>query len=72
MSLHERIERDFTYHSPLSGSIDAFKLIRSTAKSLALLIDIEVPDSREKSMALTHLEEAVMWANAGIVRNQNA
>jgi hypothetical protein len=27
-----------------------------------------VPDSREKSLAITHLEEAVMWANAGIAR----
>lgn len=25
--------------------------------------------SREKSLAMTKLEEAVMWANAGIARN---
>lgn len=28
------------------------------------------PDSREKSLALTHLEDAVMWANAAIARNE--
>jgi len=28
------------------------------------------PDSRERSLALTKLEEAVSWANAAIARNE--
>ena len=34
-----------------------------------MLVD-ECPDSRELSVALTKLEEAVMWANAAIARNE--
>lgn len=33
------------------------------------MIDALVPDGREKSLALTHLEETVMWANAGVARS---
>lgn len=44
--------------------------IRDKAKELALVIDDCVPDSREKSVAMTNLEQVVMWANAGIARNE--
>jgi hypothetical protein len=33
------------------------------------VIDNNCPDSREKSLAMTNLEQAVMWANAAIARN---
>ena len=29
-----------------------------------------VPDGREKSLAMTKLEECCMWANAGIARSK--
>ncbi|WP_459213736.1 Acb2/Tad1 domain-containing protein [Paenibacillus macerans] len=29
----------------------------------------KVPNSREKSLAMTKLEQSVFWANAGIARN---
>lgn len=29
-----------------------------------------VPESREKSLAVTHLEETIMWANATIARRE--
>ena len=44
--------------------------IRARARQLAHLIDDSCPDSRERSLAFTKLEEAVMWANAAIVRNK--
>jgi len=37
---------------------------------LAAYINENCPDSREKSLAFTKLEEAVMWANASIARNE--
>ena len=43
--------------------------IRRQARSLALVINDVAPESREKSLALTKLEEAVMWADAAIARN---
>lgn len=59
----------FTYHAPKEGQPAMYQQIRDKAKELAYLIDGLVPDSREKSLAMTKLEETVMWANAGIARN---
>ena len=64
-----RIESAFTYHAPKPGQPELYAKIRERAKALAYLIEDTVPDSREKSLAMTKLEEAVMWANAGIARN---
>lgn len=63
------IENAFTYHAPKPGQPERYQAIRDKAKELANLIDELVPDSREKSLAQTKLEESVMWANAGIARN---
>lgn len=59
----------FTYHPPKEGQPERYQLIRDGARELALLIDDLAPDSREKSIAITHLEEVVMWANAAIARS---
>lgn len=40
--------------------------VRRMARNLARHIDMNVADGREKSLALTKLEESVMWANRGI------
>lgn len=60
----------FTYHPPKAGQPDKYTLIRANARSLAEEINALAPDSREKSLAITSLEEAVMWANAAIARNE--
>lgn len=65
----KNIENAFTYHAPKPGQPEKYQAIREKAKELAYLIDELVPDSREKSLAQTNLEQAVMWANAGIARN---
>ena len=65
----DRIENNFTYHTPKEGQPEKYQAIREKAKELAYLIEGLVPDSREKSLASTKLEECVMWANAGIARN---
>jgi hypothetical protein len=65
----ELIESNFTYHSPKEGQPEKYEAIRKKAKELAYMLKGMVPDSREKSLAMTKLEEAVMWANAGIARN---
>lgn len=43
--------------------------VRENCLKLALFINEKVPEGREKSLAITHLEEVMMWANAGIARN---
>lgn len=66
----ERIERDFSYHSPKNDQAKRYTDIRAEAKALALMICNNCPKSRELSLALTKLEESVMWANASIARNE--
>ena len=63
------IENNFTYHAPDSEKQAKYIDIRNTAKTLAYLILNTVPSSREQAVAMTKLEEVVMWANAGIARN---
>ena len=68
--MNEQIESAFTYHAPKGNQPKRYEAIRGFAKQFALLIDDFCPDSREKSLAMTKLEEAVMWANASIARNE--
>ena len=67
---HKDIENNYTYHAPNGDQPDRYEAIRSKAKMLAAYINEKCPDSREKSLAMTKLEEAVMWANASIARNE--
>lgn len=66
---NDSIENNFSYHAPKKGQPELYELIRSEAKALAYLLHESVPDGREKSLAMTKLEEAVFWANAGIARS---
>lgn len=67
--LVQRIERDFTYHAPQGDQAERYRKIREGAKALALLMVDLCPDHRERSLALTKLEESVMWANSSIARH---
>ena len=65
-----RIENTFTYHPPKGDQQDRYGEIRGKAKELAYEIAMSCPESREKSLAMTNLEQSVMWANAAIARNE--
>ena len=64
------IERRFTYWPPKDGQPARYTALRDKFKALAYEIERECPDSRERSLALTKLEESNMWVNAGIARNE--
>lgn len=63
-------ENNFTYHAPKEGQPERYRLLRSTAGELSKLLNEQCPISRELSLAQTHLEEAIFWANAAIARNE--
>lgn len=63
------LEINFTYHALKEGQPQLYGIVRNQAKELAITINNIAPDSREKSLALTKLEEAVFWCNAAIARN---
>ncbi|NTZ20934.1 hypothetical protein EXW96_26465 [Paenibacillus sp. JMULE4] len=68
--MNQQIENNFKYHAPKDGQPERYQAIREKAKELAYLIDELCPNSREKSLAMTNLEQTVFWANAGIARNE--
>lgn len=69
--LLERIEDDFTYHAPNGDTAEKYIKIRQGSKMLAKVIVELCPHGRERSTALTKLEEATMWANAAIARKKD-
>jgi hypothetical protein len=60
----------FTYHPPKEGQADRYQEIRTQIGVTAEFIALRCPQSRELSLALTHLQEASMWANAAIACNE--
>lgn len=68
--MQEQINNNFKYHAPKEGQSEKYEWLRENGKHFATLIDTLCPNSREKSLAITKLEEAVMWANAAIARNE--
>jgi hypothetical protein len=67
-ALQKDIANRFTYHRPRADQVPRYEALRTHAKAFAELIGDLCPPGRERALALTHLEETVMWANAGISR----
>ena len=64
------LEKKFTYHPPKGDQAERYGRLRAFAKEFALDILDMCPESRERSLAMTKLEESVFWANASIARNE--
>lgn len=71
VGIQERIEHDFTNHPPASDEV-AQVLDGLTGEFIAMAHKVValVPPCRERSLALTKLEECSMWSKAGVARNQ--
>lgn len=70
MNQHEQIDNSFTYHPPKNDQSARYEVLRNNAKELAILIVQITPKSREQSLAITKLEESIMWANKAIACNE--
>ena len=66
----EKINSIFTYHVPFGTQGERYLDIRNAAKIFANLINVACPESREKSLAITAVQQSVMWANASIAINE--
>jgi hypothetical protein len=64
------LDNRFEYHAPKDDQVARYGTIRAKARELALVIAQNTPLSREQALALTHLDTAVMFANAAIARNE--
>ena len=67
--LFEQNAHNFKYHIPRQGQADVYAEIRRKARELADMLAAQCPNSRERSLAITKIEEAVFWANASIARS---
>ena len=68
---YEQIEQNMTNHPPINSNVErTFESIRTYFKDVAMTIEDMCPDSREKSLAMTNLEQSLMWAIASVARNQ--
>jgi len=64
------LDNIYTHHAPKGNQPEIYEALRSKAKELAEMFQVHCPDSRERSLAMTNLEQAVFWANASIARNE--
>ena len=69
MNVNE-LKNIFTYHPPKEGQVRRYSVLRDQAAEFGYTINIECPDSREKSLAITSLQQCIMWANAAIAINE--
>lgn len=64
------LKNRFVHHPPKEGQAERYAQIREILRLNAEYIVERTPVCREQSLALTKLEEAMMWANAAIARNE--
>ena len=64
------IERLFTYHPPQGDQAERYGKLRDAAKAYAKTIVALSPESAEQTLALRHVQEAAMMANAAIAVNE--
>ncbi len=61
----------YSTHTMSQDQQRSSNMIRTKVQELSLLIDESLIDCREKSLALTKLEEALFFTTAGIARNSH-
>lgn len=67
---NEQLSEIFTYKRPFGNQPDRYERLRNIGKILALEINALCPESREKSLAITNLQQTIMWANASVAINE--
>jgi hypothetical protein len=69
----EDIENRFAFH-PASDDEKrmAHTSVRQSCLQLALFLNDRLPEGREKSLAVTNLEEVMFWGNAALARQKDA
>lgn len=63
------IDNRFEFHAaPDDEKRNAHSSVREQCRVLATALNDGIPEGREKSLAITHLEEVMFWANAALAR----
>lgn len=62
-TIQQEIDRRFRYHEGTDDQCEDCIKVRASMQAAAI-----APDCRERELAITHLEQALSWAIAAIVR----
>jgi len=70
MRLTESDIRDLvSYHAPSEAGVERHAILSDAFQTIMRVVSDVVPVGREQSIVFTKLEEAKMWASAGVARN---
>lgn len=65
----EDINNRFAFHAATTEEKrGAHTSVRQQCRQLADFLNDKLPEGREKSLAVTHLEEVMFWGNAALAR----
>jgi hypothetical protein len=63
------IDKPYAYHKPSDDGLSKITHLREAFSAVSRAIDEACPPSRQKSVAITELETAAMWAIKAVVFN---
>ena len=69
-NLIDSLDNRFVYHSVDDRQTAIMRSLRTQLLMVAKYMCANSPESRELGLAVTKLEEAMMWFNAGVARNK--
>lgn len=64
--------KTYAHHRPSDAGLEKITALRALFSDLHRVVEQVAPASRERSVALTHLEDAAMWAIKAVVTNDPA
>jgi hypothetical protein len=63
------MEKTYAYHKPSAGGLEMITKLREAYSALHNTVLEVAGESRERSVALTNLEQSAMWAIKAVVHN---
>lgn len=66
------IDKPYAYHKPSDDGLGKLNALREAFSVVSREIEAHCPNSRQKSIAITELETAAMWAIKAVVFNDPA
>lgn len=63
------MRKTYAYHKPSEAGLETIRALREAFSALHDKVETLAPHTRERSVALTELETAAMWAIKAVVCN---